>query len=392
MSVKDYLVREKLDHKYNPDHMEKLATAYRDFKLSLGVYDYNDMISFAATGEYEVPKADYLFVDECQDLSPTQWHFVNRIAEFTKENYLAGDDKQSINQFAGADSDTFSKIDGKIVLLQQSYRCARAIHARADRITTTHMRDYRKETAKWNPRDSEGIFRVCSSIPFFQIERTPGTWFLQCRTKFQYDKFVEGLLNSALSGVAIPFGVEGGSPVPPGAFSVYALMEEAKEKGTTLSQMLKITDEDSEKERGAKVVSIQLLKQFISGVSEGSQPWQIPSEYARKIDTPFETAADKLTPLQRRYVVLSWPTFKEKGMAMFSDAPIQIATIHKFKGREADNVCILGDVTNTIAREIEAGDNDIEAKLLYTGITRAKERCFFVKSRRPRVSLDKYLD
>lgn len=389
--MKEYLVREKLDHKYNPDHMEKLATAYRDFKLSLGVYDYNDMISFAATGEYEVPKADYLFVDECQDLSPTQWHFVNRIAEFTKENYLAGDDKQSINQFAGADSDTFSKIDGKIVLLQQSYRCSRAIHTRADHITRTHMKNYRKETSVWQPRDCEGEFLMFSGIPFLKIISTPGTWFLQCRTKYQYDRFIEGMFEPVRSGWAIPFGVEGKPPVNPGAYSVYDLMDEASIRGIKPSEMLRIYDTDSDKERSHKVVLIQLVKKFISGYSEDNdQPWQISDEYAAKIDQGF-AAVDKLSPLERRYVELTWPKFQQEGLKMFEDAKIQIGTIHKFKGREADHTCVLGTVTNTIMREIEEGTSDIEAKITYTAITRARDKCWFVYGLKPKVNLDKYI-
>ena len=73
----------------------------------------------------------YLFIDEAQDLSTTQFEFIKLIAQRAnlKELWIAGDDDQAIYPFNGADVHAFRnfKHDHKEVLAQ-SYRVPRKIH------------------------------------------------------------------------------------------------------------------------------------------------------------------------------------------------------------------------------------------------------------------------
>ena len=104
-----------------------LSNAY---DISKGIIDYVDMLvlpikkcaSLFASNAY-----DYVFIDECQDLSKAQRELM--LASVKKGGHFCavGDPKQAINGFAGASCDSFSllaSIDNTIELpLSVNYRC-----------------------------------------------------------------------------------------------------------------------------------------------------------------------------------------------------------------------------------------------------------------------------
>lgn len=95
--------------------------------------DFQDMISLPAMKkEIRMPQFDYVFVDECQDLSSLDHVFINRLKKEKGGRLIAvGDKKQSIYGFRGSAPDSFDKISqmpNTIVLpLSISYRCAKNI-------------------------------------------------------------------------------------------------------------------------------------------------------------------------------------------------------------------------------------------------------------------------
>jgi superfamily I DNA/RNA helicase len=61
-----------------------------------------------------------------------------------------------------------------------------------------------------------------------------------------------------------------------------------------------------------------------------------------------------------------------------TDSKIRVATIHSVKGKEADNVVLLPDMT-TLTHNNFMKDPDSEHRVFYVGATRAKQQLFLHK-------------
>jgi superfamily I DNA/RNA helicase len=103
----------------------------------LGLYntrtiDYTDMIVLPNLNKHDVPKYDFVFIDECQDLNTCQRLLMQQAIKPETGRFIAvGDPKQAIYAFAGADYESYMKlkeIPNTIELpLSVTYRCATPI-------------------------------------------------------------------------------------------------------------------------------------------------------------------------------------------------------------------------------------------------------------------------
>jgi superfamily I DNA/RNA helicase len=91
----------------------KFCAVYDDYKERFGVLDFNDMLKVAIRHRNRI-SAGLLIVDEAQDMSPLQWEFVDNIKADRK--VFAGDDWQTIFEFAGAEPDRLLSIENYRVL------------------------------------------------------------------------------------------------------------------------------------------------------------------------------------------------------------------------------------------------------------------------------------
>ena len=103
----------------------------------LGLYntqtiEYNDMIVLPNLNRHDVPKYDFVFIDECQDLNTCQRLLMQQSIKPETGRFIAvGDPKQAIYAFAGADYESYLKlkqIPNTVELpLSVTYRCATPI-------------------------------------------------------------------------------------------------------------------------------------------------------------------------------------------------------------------------------------------------------------------------
>lgn len=106
----------------------------------LGI-DFMDMIELCVRDE-DIPmqQYDYVFVDECQDLTNLDRKFIQRIVRAKGRKIIVGDKNQAIYSFRGAAIDSFEQFAGEpntITLpLSISYRCARSIVEEARKVYT----------------------------------------------------------------------------------------------------------------------------------------------------------------------------------------------------------------------------------------------------------------
>ena len=386
--IKDYMIENDL-HEFTIRAVEDFASRYRDFKILNNYYDYTDMLVMAKSADLETPDLDVLFIDEAQDLSTLQWLLTDRLASTSKSVVIAGDDKQSINSFVGADVDTFLDINGRVEVLSQSYRVPRAVFNIANKIVD-HMFKFRAEGSVWKPRKEPGMVKRCSSYPI--REMLSGEWLVLARAAYQLTDVQDQLLRLSEDG-AVMFTVNGEPPIDMEIFRAIALFKVADlPRSPKLRDLVQLKDSDDLSTRKDKMDYIRLFKKFISCDTKGDmQPWEVNDIFLEKLDQQWFMAMDKVPLHIRRYARELYPLYVKKGSELFDDAKIRLMTIHAAKGREADNVMVNLDVPRTVRENLLRKDMDDEAKVLYVAVTRAKKNLYLYGKSQDHLSLAKYL-
>lgn len=384
MSVRDYMIKEGL-HDFPVVQVEDIDSRYRDYKIMHEVYDYTDMLVLAMNADFETPHLVKLMVDEAQDLSRLQWILVNRMASTADSILIAGDDKQSINLFSGADVETFLHLPGKVHVLEQSYRVPKQVFTMANKVMK-HMRNYRKEGAQWKPKAEEGTAREVSSIPYHKM--TNGSWLILGRTTYSLADIAENLIRMSDFGSLI-FTVNNNPPIDMDILRAIDLFEVAEITGHSLLDLVQLKDDDSPEDRKKKIDYILLLKKVIH--CKAGQPWEIDEDFTTALSKKWPVAFNKLDMATVRYISRLYPIYKQKGDNIFDEAQVRLMTIHAAKGREADNVLVLLDAPKTVQEVIREDDSDVEAKTLYVGLTRARKNLYIHKKNKRMLGLEFYL-
>ena len=95
--------------------------------------DFDDMIWLPIKRNVSIPKYDYVFPDEVQDLSPARRELVKRAVALNGKMVAVGDKNQAIFGWTGADSasmeNTRTEMDADVLHLSTTYRCAKSIVA-----------------------------------------------------------------------------------------------------------------------------------------------------------------------------------------------------------------------------------------------------------------------
>lgn len=134
----------QLAMKYGMDISPEIISHFKEFwklrEYQRNTIDFTDMLFQPVLHGLVKPqdKYDVIFVDELQDLNTTQILFVEQLLKENGRLIGVGDPWQSIYGFAGADTESFSKIltrKNTIELpLSISYRCSKAIVTNAQAV------------------------------------------------------------------------------------------------------------------------------------------------------------------------------------------------------------------------------------------------------------------
>ena len=375
MPIREYMITNKL-HEFPISEVEDLAVRYKNYKLLNSVYDYTDMLIMAKSRELDIPELDYLFIDEAQDLSTLQWILVDRLASKAGKIIIAGDDKQAIGIFSGADVDTFLSLPGKVEVLQQSYRIPKAVFAQANNLMK-RMTKFRREGSNWKPRKEEGVVKRVSSIPLAELAK--GDWLVLARGGYQLETLRDQLLNCGKENPPLYFTVNNAPPIDLDAYRVLGLFEMYKYKVKEMQDLVTLSDDDPTDLRKQKLEYILLLKKFVSTGRNNMQPWEVDDHFRLQLVEPWYVAMDRLTLQQRNYLKYTYNKYIELGNDLFKDVLIRLMTIHASKGREADNVLVYLNVPKVVEEELLLEESDVEVKTFYVAITRAKKKLLLYK-------------
>lgn len=112
--------------------VEKAMQVLHTMLLDEGTHDFTDMLYLPAVNpEIKLPLADYILVDESQDLNRAQQMLIRKMMHDKTRFIAVGDPYQAIYGFAGADADSFENMKlfpyTKELPLSINYRCAKSI-------------------------------------------------------------------------------------------------------------------------------------------------------------------------------------------------------------------------------------------------------------------------
>lgn len=390
-SIRDHMIETKSED-FPVAKVEEVAELYKRFKLAKGIFDYTDMLLLAKITDMEIPDLKYLFVDEAQDLSTLQWMLVERMAGSSEHIIIAGDDKQSINEFAGADVDYFLAIDGNVTVLEQSYRVPERVFSLANRVVT-RMNKFREEGTKWTHRGEEGFVKYITSLPYSDMVK--GKWMVLARTNGQLNDIKAELLRNA--GEFAPlFTINDQPPIDLDIFRAIKLFEmPATPSGRTKFDLVQFYETDTDEERKKKLEYITLFKKFIDssdGKAKFIQPWELTDEFKRAYSQDmWLNAFNKLSIGERKYIRYIQKPYEENGADVFKNVPIKLLTVHAAKGTEADNVIVLTNVPRSVQTSMQEQESDTEVKVFYVAITRAKKRLYLMTQDERKINYKTYL-
>lgn len=336
---------------------------------------FDDMIWLPVILNLPMAKQDLLLVDEAQDLNRCQQELAIRSG---KRLVLVGDPKQAIYGFAGADSESMSRMEEtlqgtksgcKVLPLTVTRRCGKAIVKEANKLVP----DF--EAHKSN---GPGLVstRAMNGVPFatYCDDNTGGTKVTE--TGYQY---------MAQGGDMVLCRCNG--PLVSECFRLLKMGKKAQIQGRDVGRSLvsiiqKLSKSGAKfEERDRETSTVELIHK-LSFWLEGS----LEQEQAKK--NPNE---NKIISLQDKHdcIVCFCSDMKTVGEVIdkidtiFKDSEtdgIRLSSIHKAKGLEANRVFFLmpkeAPCPHPMAKSAWAKDQ--EYNLLYVGITRAIKELIYV--------------
>lgn len=356
-SASDTLVNQ-INTKFTPDELINFNKLYEQFRHEKNKYDFTDQLEVFLTNKIKLG-VDYLFVDEAQDLSPLQWDVVNQISEEVKQVYIAGDDKQSIYKFSGGDPKSLIDKEGDRIILDTSYRLPKPILEYAEKIC-----DQITEKQPYNVASIEDTGAVHKIRSMNDLDFNSGTWFLLARNKAMLPLFEQYLTKQRI------LFISGGSN---------SLFNEKQIHYIKLWEKLRM---------GYKFKAAQLKELYRDFLPTG----KVVAKGAKNLldSMPDHDLYDKnnlindfgLRTTAKWDTVFNIPDVTKKILLIAESenkldkaGNIEVNTIHSSKGREADNVVVIPDMTSTSYYSYNK-DPDNEHRVFYVACTRAKKNLY----------------
>jgi DNA helicase-2/ATP-dependent DNA helicase PcrA len=326
------------------------------------------------------PEVRVAFVDEAQDLSPLQAAVVEMWFRDCDRVYVAGDDDQAIFGFQGADPGWIMSIASRgavVETLGRSYRLPRRIHGLAQSI----IRQNRQRVDKsYEPRPEDGeVLELPADDVLDAVADAPSVLIL-ARNKSFLQPWVARLLERTepftaegrLAGVpldtpgivaAVTAGLrlQRGDPIP--AADLNAMLQLVPAQGAVPLP------------RGTKARAAR--RQGGLARDELARSWGLGGFLGRLDAVGPAGVLVRLPTDQRLYLA--------RLLDRFGDLPmprIRLLTIHGAKGREADSVVVIPDMSRAAYETLtNAGREGEEAenRVAYVAVTRAKRRLILIE-------------
>ena len=353
-----------------PALLDPMAKAWAEYREEQGIYSFADMIiEFLEKGK--VPPLEVLIVDEAQDLAELNWRLIEKLMAETPITYIAGDDDQAIYEWNGARPDRFIGMEGKTIVLEQSYRIPEQVHSKAERIV---KRIQKRQPKNYLPRDHEGELIYLHAVEFLPLKQ--GQWLILASCDYMLNGDAEGYNTRRTL-------IERGYPFSHNGFRyVRFSMIEAVENWKKLNKKKKINIEELESIYNY-LSKNEVKRGFLGkpGKEENKEreltKKQIVDEFGLKKEclgkTWQEVFVRKISEERRAFIEKA----ENNNEDLKSEPRIALSTIHKAKGGEADNVAVLLDLSP--AQKMNAMINaDSLHRQFYVAVTRTRENLYLI--------------
>ena len=318
------------------DHIRILA---RDGQ---GFIDFDDMIFLPIHWDIELPQFELTIVDEAQDTSAMARELYSRTVSDKGKMLAVGDPLQAIYGFAGADNDSLDKIQERFDCVEYplsiNWRCDENIIKEAQTISTS---------IRCRPGAPKGEVAMVS-VDYFDDNIKLGDMVL-CRFTAPLVPICVGLIKKGMK--AYVKGKDIGAEIAGMVKKVESLSEKLD---IDFEEALTGWAEDEEsklKKRKMKAASIEALWDRVDVVRHFSSDGMSPSGIIQKLQD----------------------IFKDGG------AGVELSTIHRQKGGEADRVWIIDIKKIRMSRpEMTPQEREQEKHVEYVAKTRARKAMFYV--------------
>ena len=340
--------------------MEDFVTAYEEWKEATGRVDFQDMIDNYLHRPIS-PDIRVSIIDEVQDLNGQQWEVIEQTFKNSERQYVAGDDDQSIYAWSGSRVDKMLDYpaDEKIIL-HQSHRCPRKVHTVANIILS---RIKQREPKEWMPRDATGEFKMYGDYAFVPFNKHKDeTWFVLARSDFMLDD-----VRWWLKSIGEIYKDENGWSINSRiAKKIMTIIDLKKGKAVNVDSLRRAVWDSK--------LDYNVLD-FVHLPTKGKATAKEAGVDLKEVD-PIEIFARIIGDADQ-------VDYYQRALAIHKDLSempkIELSTIHKAKGREADNVVVILDQTGNIL-DAAVLDPDNEHRNWYVAVTRAKQRLFCIMS------------
>jgi len=397
------------------DDFIKFANAWDGYKNDKSIWEFDDAILKCVNDGVTV-NADYLFVDEVQDLYPLQQAFLDNQFGSVKRIFLGGDDDQTIYEWAGAAPEYFLDMDGKVVnempelwsdktgyweddgvyILDQSWRMPNDILSLAKKCI--HKVENRQEKSI-KPHHEGGNFVPLKNpqsdkvISYINHDDT----MILFRARYQIGNFSEKLIDAGIPYTDYRFKNSSYGTWNKDTLNFRDGMRSiiAKEKFMTGNQASTIIKElpdtalynSRQRKVDAKTFSNQKKVPTAEVVSKVIYDWPEDMKTLRKWLIEFE----ELNWYQERAVRNN---LQSEHIDKYPEG-LELTTIHGSKGREADTIILSLSTTQSVMENMPEGTlNDAERRLYYVGMTRTEDTlvmCEGLDSESPTITIDTIL-
>lgn len=380
--------------------------AYEELKVAgeVRLLDFDDLLGYMATALEEVPAVAAEFrdryrcfvVDEFQDITPSQDRLLRAWLGRRNDLTVVGDANQTIYTFAGAEPDFLLRFEQRfpettVVKLESDYRSTPQIVDFANDVIKHGSRRFRAagltlrgmrpdgpvpQLAEYPDEDQEAA-GVAAEIAELIASGTPAAEIaVLYRVNSQSER-----LESALDGQGIGYLVKGGE----GFFE----RNEIKQAMGVLSRLGADPDLAGADEGPVAVATRIRAALHPVGLTEaepaGEQArdrWRALNALAELAEELSAETASPDTGEGFRDLAATVAALRERAAARHAPSTdgVTLATVHAAKGLEWDAVFLVGchegniPISHAIKRGPEAVEE--ERRLLYVGITRAREHLY----------------
>ncbi len=399
----------------------ELSRKYNTILRNSNAFDFDDLISFPVhlfqdnmniLSELR-NKIEWILVDEYQDINHSQYTMIKMLMPEPDSNlFVIGDPDQAIYGFRGADVRYIKMFrddykDAVIYELKKSYRCSDSILKASGNVLKTDQKLLEglqkgvKIKTSENPTDkseaefiARNIEKMIGGMGFFSIDSqvAEGTgneeieslsdFVILCRISRQMP-----VIEKALNDHNIPYQKIGEEstlkhdPIksvldiyrmisnPGNSFLKSRLLKQLNISDTKLQQIKNICEGKPLKDKLESIISICFQNQFKENEFIQIMLEEITEQYD----------GDEEALLQNILLGTGIDTWKPKTEA------VNLMTLHASKGLEFSCVFITGCEENLIPyslSEKRAADPEEERRLLYVGMTRAKNYLFLTHAQR----------